>query len=307
MDRTGCSGRTEQGFILIVVIWLLALFALVSAGVVRSVQAHVRATGHHTQARRAELLADSGLNLAVLDLLETRARAGRTRRFPIDGAAVVCAVAGDGQLAIRVQDDGGRVNLNSAGERLLQALFLGLGATREQASRYTDSIIDFRDADDVRRPAGAEKPEYAAAGLPFGPKNAPFDATEELHQVLGLDPAIIGAMRPHVTIHSGTAGLDPRAASPELVALLARGLADLPGRAPDTTADARLPAEFVVGSSQRIFWITATAYHTGGAIYVREALVELPQNRDGVPTFKAWRRGELQIAQGERAGAGGPC
>jgi general secretion pathway protein K len=292
----------EQGFILIVVIWLMAFFSLVAIGVTRSVQAHIRQAAHQAQSRNVELLADAGVTLAMLDLVKAQGRTARPRRFPIDGTPLQCQLD-DAVLTISVQDTGGRISLNTGSERLLQALFLGLGASTETARRATDVIIDFRDSDDLRRPDGAEKAEYKAAGRALGPKNEPFDALEELHQVLGLEPPIISAMKPHVTVHSGTAGLDPRVTAPGLSALLARGAEKLPQTPLAATLNlsgSGLPSEFVIGSPQRSFSIEVRAQAMAavpgvaiprGAIYVRDAVVEMPPGRDGMPNVKGWKRG----------------
>ena len=218
-----CVREIAGGFVLIVVIWMAALLALIAAGFARSVQTYVRVTANSIESARAEALADSGVNLAIIDLVAMRTAPDRARRFPIEGTAVACAMGGDATISIGVQDAGGRINLNLAGEGLLAALFVGLGATHDAAARYADTIIDFRDRDDVRRPHGAEAAEYRAAGVTMRPKNAPFEAFEELHQVLGLEPEMIAAMRPHVTLHSASAGLDPRVIQPALLELLTGG------------------------------------------------------------------------------------
>ncbi len=285
------SARPDAGFALIIVIWIAALLALVTVGFVRAAQTHVRGAATITQSSRAELLADSGLTLAVLDLVEAKAKPTRRARFSRDNAVLVCGAGGDDRLAIRLQDASGRINLNLAGQRLLQALFIGLGAPRLAADRLADAIIDFRDADNDRRVAGAELPEYLAAGRAFGPKNAPFDSLEELHQVLGLDAGTIEAMLPHVTLHSRIAGLDARFTTPQLTELLARGSEELPARQSRGLADGRLPAEFFAASTERVYVATVTARLPSGTTYVREAVIEMPALRNKMPAYLAWKRG----------------
>jgi type II secretory pathway component PulK len=296
----------QNGFVLIIVIWVMAFLSLAAIAVTRSVQAHIRQAAHQLQSRSAELLADAGVTLAMLDLTKTQSRGdartdvgtAKSRRFPIDGSPVQCALDG-AVLTISVQDTGGRISLNTGSERLLQALFLGLGLPLDGARRAADVVMDFRDADDIRRPSGAEKPEYAAARRTLGAKNEPFDALEELHQVLGLDAPVISAMKPHVTVHSGTAGLDPRVTSTALAEIVVRGAALLPN-APLTTPSfgdqkATVPNEFAIGSPQRSFNITVSAEVPGGTVFVRDAVVELSQGRNASPNIKLWRRGPRPI------------
>jgi general secretion pathway protein K len=282
----------DQGFILIIVIWLMAFLSLAAIAVTRSVQAHIRQTANHLQSRTAELLADAGVTLATLDLVKAAGRTDdkgdRPRRFPIDGSPVRCTLDG-AVLTISVYDAAGRISLNTGSERLLQALFLGLGNSAETARRAADVIIDFRDSDDLKRVNGAEKLDYQAAGRTLGPKNEPFDAIEELHQVLGLDAPLISAIKPHVTVHSATAGLDPRFATTALSELISRGAERLPNP-PPTNPSEPLPAEFVIGSPQRVFYVSVRAEIVGSALYVRESVVELAQGT-GLPNLKSWKRG----------------
>jgi general secretion pathway protein K len=63
-----------------------------------------------------------------------------------------------------------------------------VGFDPDQAESLADAIADFRDADNLKHLRGAEEPEYRAAGLAWGPKNAPFQTVEELQQVLGAQP-----------------------------------------------------------------------------------------------------------------------
>lgn len=288
-----------EGFILIVVLWIMALLALLAAGFSATVRSHLRLAANAVQAAKAEAAADAGVQLASLALTGGRETSLQARRFAIDGRAQSCALDERASLTIRVQDAGGRINVNLANERLLQALFIGLGASRETASRYTDRIIDYRDTDSDRRPNGAEKPEYVAAGRPLGPKNAPFDTIEELDQVLGLDPAMIALAVPHITVHSQTAGIDPRAVRPELSELLVRGVTELPARTgPLLSSTFALPAEFAVGSPQRVFHVISRAQLAAGAVFVREAVVEVPSNAAAVPVFKMWKRGAAEDEPG---------
>ena len=282
---------SDRGFVLIFVIWTMALLALLALGFTRSAQTYVRAAGHGVESARAQALADSGISLAVLDLVASHRGSGRVEQFPIDGSLVACAMGQDNLVLMSVQDSGGRINLNLAGEALLRAFFIGLGAEPDDAARYADTIMDYRDRDDDRRAHGAEVVEYRAAGRAYGPKNAPFDNLVELQQVLGFTPELIAAMAPHVTIHSGSAGLDPKVIRPELAEIVARGRYRPLQQQQLQTAAEILPSEFVISSDQRSFVVYSEARLTSGAVYVREAVIELPSNRTTTYRMKAWQHG----------------
>lgn len=284
--------RQDQGFILIVVIWVAALLALVASTFSRSVQTHIRATATLLDSAEAELAADAAVNLAIHDLLSYRQGARTRRRFAIDGTVTACAIEGQPNVSIAIQDAGGKVDLNTASEELLKALIAGAGAESEAAARAAAAIVDFRDGDDNRSPGGAEARDYEEAGRLNGPKNGPFEAVEELGQVLGLEPQVLPLLAQHVTIYSGSSGLDPAAVAPGLADLVARGQSGL-----SLQIAGPLPGQFAVPSGQKTFVVQAEAQTRAGAVFVREAIVEMPASRLGIHRIKSWRRGPERLAK----------
>ena len=285
---------SDHGFVLIVVIWTAALLAMLTFSFSRTSQSYLRSAVVNIEAAKAEALADTGFSFAVLDWAEARKGSVRPQRFKPDGTPTVCAADSGDILLIRVQDTGGRININLAGDKLLQALFAGLGSDLDTAARYADTLIDYRDRDDDRRPRGAEAPEYRAAGRETGPKNAPLDNLDELNQVLGFEPDLIAAMLPHVTIHSASAGLDPRVTRPELVEIVGRGQARAL-QIPMSTSVQRLPAEFTIASDQRTFAVHSEARLATGAVFVRDAVVEFAANRASSYRIRTWQRGRSPL------------
>lgn len=289
-EGDGAGRPREAGFILVLVIWIALLLSILVMGLAWSGRSHLRLTSSRIESAKAEAVADAGAHLAVLWLAAAQQDPAVAPRLPVDGTPRFCSLPGRGMVALSVQDEGGRVNLNLAQERTLAVLFAGLGADPEQATRMADLIADYRDADEVRRPSGAEKPEYAAAGRTLGPRNAPFDTVAELHQVLGVDHALVAAAIPYLTVHSTSAGLDPQTVSPALAAVIRHGASVMSGRIViDDAIAAALPKEMQARSRRRDFRITSFGHAEGGAMFVREAAVEL--GAGGLPTFKAWLAG----------------
>jgi len=216
-------------------------------------------------------------------------------------------------LVISVQDEAGKVDVNSADERLIRALFTALAVPASAAA--TDALLDFRDADGDRRPQGAERAEYLAVGRQ-GPKNAKLNVVDELEQVLGLSAADVARLRPHVTVYSGQSRIVPSLASTSLVSLLSRQSASTaPADAsatkePATKEDAesesflrQVPREFAGGSGGRYFSVRSEA-HAGRVIFVREAIVELGTSRARPYVLHRWYRGSVR-SDGRVQGADG--
>jgi general secretion pathway protein K len=133
---------------------------------------------------------------------------GQVRRLAWEGA----------DIAVRVQSESGRIDLNRSPEPLLQGL-IGQFFPLEEAEAMTDAVIDWRDRNDEPEPYGAERDDYLAAGFAYGPRNNAFYSVHELSQVMGFDRDKVDALLPYLTVHSRQSRI--HAASAELPVLAA--------------------------------------------------------------------------------------
>jgi general secretion pathway protein K len=291
----------QRGIALVAVLWALVLLALIAATVLGESRSASRLARNLTDAARAEALADGGVHRALAGLAAPAAEGG----WRADGT-VYAWLRPMGEVRIRIEDEGGKVDLNRAGGPLFRRLFLGAGLDTERAEVLTDAVLDYRDADHLRRPRGAEDGDYRAAGLPFGAKDAPFDAPEELAQILGMDRETYAAVIGAVTVHSGLRRPDPGAAP----ALVRGALGMEEGRppsgspasgagSPPETADpalgvlARGPTAY--RSPVRVYTIHAEARTSAGARFARHCVVRMT-GTEAVPyRILAWGRGEARL------------
>ena len=289
----------QEGFALIVVIWIGILLSLMAAAFSSSVRSRIRATASHAETIRAEALADAGVRIALVELLNRSKEASTPPRFLTDGTPVMCAIGAEAVLVIRVEDEEGKVNLNTSNEELLTALFSGLGANHDKARGYADLIMDFRDSDDDKRPGGAERNDYTKMpGGGLGPKNANFASVNELDQVPGLPSDLRERAKPFLSVFSTKDGIDAGVASRSIRDLLVKGSNGIVD-ASNTSGSgdgalsivSELPRSFQAASSHRAYAMIAEAVLTSGARYVSEAVVALPNSEVGIPVFQHWRRG----------------
>jgi general secretion pathway protein K len=107
-------------------------------------------------------------------------------------------------------DESARIDLNSASEALLKGLLQNVGGLdAETAQRTLDAIIDWRDADELKHPNGAEAPDYQAAGSKYVPTNSPFESVGELQRVLGVTPELMARVAGTLTVYSRQQGINP--------------------------------------------------------------------------------------------------
>jgi general secretion pathway protein K len=297
MTRMSSRTPSERGFVLLIVIWVTGLLALIAVSFGTAVRTRIKVTANTVENARAEALADAGVNIAIMDLVATRPN--RAPRFAVDGTPTVCQGPTGDLLRIAVEDEAGKVDLNAATEHLLTVLMQGLGAAPREAAAHAGRILDFRDPDEQRRPDGAERSDYAAAGLVHGPKNAAFDTVDELDQVLNIPAGWIGRVRPFVTVYSGQGGIDPSVAPIDLLVALGKSTqASVAGGGAGLRRDEGfrrswlVPPEFVSASQRRAFTVRSEARTVHGASFVREAVVELRTTLTSAHVLRRWRRGE---------------
>lgn len=217
----------NRGVALLLVLWLVALLvatvgAFALSARTEQLQGQVLARG--LQSREA---ARAGLEHAVSRLMQ----ADPQRRWVPDGREYQWRF-GDADIAVRIVDEQGKVDLDMADANLLAALLRQLGSDPQQAMRVAGAIVDWRDADTLTQPSGgAEAPDYAAAGRDYGPANMPFESVAEVEQVLGMTPALYARLAPLVTVYSGRAMPDPAYAPGQV-----RAAMGVPAAAPDLVA-----------------------------------------------------------------------
>jgi general secretion pathway protein K len=198
----------DRGAALLVVILGLALAAAAAGAILLTARAELTETRSHLEVARARALADAGVEIAAARLLADDAPA-RAFTARLDGV----------EIAVALEDEAGKVDVNEAESELLEAAFEAAGLKPAEAARLADSVADWRDADDERRLQGAEAPEYRAQNRP-PPRNGPFRSLDELGSVMGFPSEILPALRRLATAHSQLRGFDPREAAPELLKLV---------------------------------------------------------------------------------------
>lgn len=189
----------QQGAALVMVTWALAIIgAVVAAYLARGlVEAEANREARETAAGRS--LAQAGLACFVQRFLADEDGADGPGDDWLTAEEALAALV-EGQVTVDISDCGSRINLNLADQSALLALFDGEKAPAE-------AILDWRDADDEPRPAGAEKDYYQSLTPPLAPANGFFDCPEEIwlvkeaeeyRQVIEAETTVHGPANPNL-------------------------------------------------------------------------------------------------------------
>jgi len=296
---------SSRGIALLSVLWITGLLAVIAASFASGARTEARLARNQIANAQAEALADGGVHRAVLGLLELEPE----RAWQADGSVRELPL-GTGLVQIAIEDEDGKIDLNTAPVALLAGLFGVLGLSQDEARAMAERIVDYRDPDHDPEPQGAEDPDYLALGLAAGAADREFIGTSELLNVLGMTRELYERALPYVTIYSGAEGVDPvRAPRPVLEAL--------PGMTPQLLErlvnagddfdpffeieDESLLEElefYFLPTRDAVFTVRALARTADGGTFLREAVIELDGGADRPFLVLEWRRGRLAADSG---------
>ena len=191
------------------------LIAFIVAHLTASGRTEVRIAGNLVADAVAGAADDGAIFAAIFNLSDPNP----AQRWPLDGNARALAI-GDSRVTVQLEDEAGRINPNSASPALLEALLRAVGSDPESARRLAAAIGEWVGSAPVARPQNAVLADYRGAGLDYGPPGAPFETLDELGRVLGMTPAVLAAIRPHLTLF-GLPEPNPASADPIVAAALA--------------------------------------------------------------------------------------
>ena len=295
-SRSGLPAR-QRGIALIMVLWLTVMLAVVGGAFAFSMRSEVLAARNAVSIAQVRAAADGAIDRTVLELLRPRTK----ESWKADGQHHRWK-DGDMLLVASAVDEGARIDLNTAAEPLLKNVFVVLGEMDDAAaSALVDAIVDWRDADDLRRPSGAEAPDYRAANSNYTPTNRDFESIGELSRVLGVTPALYAKVAGVLTVHSRQRGVNSLTASRNV--LLA-----IPGATPEavdayvTARDEALlnnlpvqpfPPAAAFGAGAGAVWRVRTeAFDADGVTFVREAVVRATADPRRPYYALLWSEGE---------------
>lgn len=299
--RVPATLSAQRGIALLVVLWLSIMLTVIASGLAFDTRGEVLAARNTVSLAQAKARADGAVHLAVYRLVNTQRLPESPDRWLPDGAVHEWQ-EGDASLTVSAWDESGRIDLNAAPEALLRSLFMVVGeATESQAGAIVAAIVDWRDADDLARPNGAEQPEYRAAGRKYRPANQPFESVEELRRVLGVTEALFSRVAGSLTVYSRLPGVYSPVASREV-------LLSIPGASPEAV-DSYLETRRVALSQgqpvppfaqavaynaapSQVWRVRADVATRDGARFAREAVVRAtPSPAAQLPSFLLWREG----------------
>lgn len=182
---------------LVLVLWVLSILIIMAGSFALSMRRESSIVAVIKNNAQAMAIAESGIALAETMLLNpdpNKAWRAEGNIYEIN--------ASDATIRVRLFSEVGKIDINKADQTLLQNLMTFAPVDTDHQSKLVNAILDWRDADDLVHIEGAEKEEYLEAGLNYQPSNKPFESTEELQLILGMNKSVLSWLEPLVTVYS---------------------------------------------------------------------------------------------------------
>lgn len=171
----------KRGVALITAMWLLAVLLVMLAGLAALVHTEMQVADNYGQLSRARWAARTGICRAearlITDAQQPYTALEETGRLLLEPDTDTQQLKGVVPYQTVVEDEAGKINLNTATAETLSSFF---------EPEVADAIIDWRDEDSEAQPLGAEAEYYSTLTPPYKCKNAPFTTVRELLLVKGV-------------------------------------------------------------------------------------------------------------------------
>ncbi len=197
--RIQAMRRTDRGIALLIVLWVIAILMVSVLSFSLLTRAESYGTLSFQETTEKQLFAEAGIARGVAEIIYRTVNSAQTvtlegkELWKTDGTPYSDQI-GNGSYRVSITDESGKISLNGLSDSsaiILKNLLVKLGVSPEEADTIGDSVLDWKDTDDLHRLSGAEDDYYQSLPHPYKARNADFQSLEELLLVKGVTPDIL--------------------------------------------------------------------------------------------------------------------
>ncbi|HXX81116.1 MAG TPA: helix-hairpin-helix domain-containing protein [Thermodesulfovibrionales bacterium] len=212
------------------VLWVLAILMVIVLSFSFMARTETHATLAFKERMEMKFLAEAAIQRGIQEIYYLKqnpqlALLEESDVWKTDGTAYSGRL-GERDYEVSITDEAGKININALNDTsgiILKTLLTQMGVQDEDADTIVDSILDWKDADDLTRLHGAESDYYMSLPNPYKAKNANFDTLEELLLVKGVTYEIFfgsegkKGLVNFITVNSNTNAININAAPKEVL------------------------------------------------------------------------------------------
>jgi general secretion pathway protein K len=225
---------SPKGIALLIILWVTTILMVIAFSFSVMTRAESFGTLVFKEGTEKKLLAEAGIERGIMEMIYRSINRNQAvtlegmEAWKPDGTAHTFD-AGNGGYVVRIIDESGKISLNGLTDSsgiILKNLLINQGTSSEHADVIVDSILDWKDADDLHRLSGAETDYYQSLAKPYKARNADFETLEELILVREITSEILygtstaKGIIPFLTIHGKTGKVNVNVAPKEVLAAL---------------------------------------------------------------------------------------
>ncbi len=210
----------EKGAILIIVIWIVAAIAIISAILSLRVKVNVRNNAFVKMKTEGFITIHSAIQKAIYyhlikprlpDLTEEE-KFNTTYTYEVNGVTV----------KVREIPVSSKLSLKNTRPELLKRIFMNYVESEEDALAIISSIKDWQDSDNVENIHGAEDSYYTNLDYPYYTKNKPIENLKELLLIKGITPEMFygsdnyPGLKNIFTLYETSSKIDINSCSPDM-------------------------------------------------------------------------------------------
>jgi general secretion pathway protein K len=276
------ENRDRPGFALVAVLWLLLILSVIGGMLLRGAESERDLAATEVALTDARLLADAGINRAILSVANTR----DPLKWRLDGTSQILGLLGH-EVEVAVESEAAKIDLDMAPRDLLAALFRSQGVAPGDAGDIADRVVAWR------APLAPGEPDqaadrYRAEGRSYTPTHSPFRSIDELRLVLGLTDDLQAKLITAVTVYSRSPSVDRQVAGDTVLWALQEagdGLAQSQREARRQGQAAGIDRAPVLGEALRI----TAKVSDGQMTTIRSAVIRVTGDRRVPYWVLAWR------------------
>jgi general secretion pathway protein K len=176
----------ERGVALIIVLWIFIFLSVVAFEFSAATREEASAALRFDDETQGYYLAVAGFERGLYDFLNQQNSPTLAQKNDLFDDRWREQELGDGRFRVKLVDESGKININRVNEDTLRRVFANLGIDDTRRDILVDSIMDWRDADDLHRVNGAESDYYMSLTPAYTAKNGPLDSVEDLLWIRGV-------------------------------------------------------------------------------------------------------------------------
>ncbi len=199
LKRNKKAETSEQGIALLMMLWVLTVLMVLVLSFSFMTRIDTYATLSFKEGSEEKFLAEAGIERGIMELFYRNMNKNQAiileghEVWRIDGRSYKSQI-GERGYSVSITDELGKININAvsdANSDILRNLLKNVGIQEEEVNTIVDSILDWKDPDDLHHLSGAEDDYYMSLQPPYKAKNANFDTLEELLLVKGMTTEIL--------------------------------------------------------------------------------------------------------------------